>query len=150
MKGIGKFILLYFAMVAFVYGIVPLGIAAFIAGKAVYGSWEAALAFYGAHMCIAATSIVALVPVYGNKLHYLIATNYIFPWATSNGVGPSWLLSLSGLFSGILAAMCPGALVFHVIEALTGSPVMPRSLLILFGVIIIAGSIYSGMLFFGG
>lgn len=148
MKGVGKFIILYLAIIAFVYGIVPLGIAAFIAGILVYGSLGTALVFYGAHMGMAATSIIGLVPVYGNELHYLIATNYILPWAVSNGVGPSWFFSLSGLVSGMLGAMCPGALVFHIIEARSGSPRIPTPLLILFGAIFVGGSILSGMLFF--
>lgn len=76
-KTIGKFIGLYLAIVAFVYGIFPIGIAVFIAARIVYGSWSDAIVAYGTHMGMAASSILGLIPIYGNKLHYTLSQNHL-------------------------------------------------------------------------
>ncbi len=41
-----KFVGLYFAIVAFVYGLLPLGVLGFGAARCEYGSWSAATVLY--------------------------------------------------------------------------------------------------------
>ncbi len=148
MKIIGKFIGLYFAIVIFIYGIFPLGITAFISGWLVYGSFESALVFYASQMGMAATSIMGLIPIYGIKLHFIFVNNNIFPWAISHGLSLSWLFSVSGLLSGILGAICPGALILKLFEDKMDSGIGSNIILILALLFAIIGSIYSGILFF--
>ena len=134
---------LYVAVVVCVCGM-PLGVLALVAGRIVYGSWLAALHFYATHMGMAATSVVGILPVYGNKLHYLLTTSYLFTWAASHRIGVSWALSVSGLLTGALAAMCPGALLMRAVGHSTGT--VSGFWLFLGGAVFVAGTIYSGVL----
>ncbi len=97
-------------------------------------------------MGIAVTAMVGILPIYGNCLRHHIAATYLLPWAVSHSVGSSWLLSTSGLLTGVLAAMCPGALAFPILENTRGE--VPGVLLIIGVVILLVGSIYSATLFF--
>ena len=145
-KAIINFVGLYVAIVIFVYGIFPLGIASFISARMLYGSWSDAAIFYSMHMGMAASSILGLIPIYGNKLHYVLSQSNLLPWAVSHGVGTSWLVSLSGSLAGVLGAMCPGALLFPIFKNVTGD--VPGVVLVLGGAIMVIGTIYSVILFF--
>ncbi len=149
MKGLWKFVYLFAGMVAVGFGFAPVGAAGLIAGRMFYGSWEAGFTFYEAQLAMAAVSIVGVIPIYGNKLHYEIARDYIIPWAATNGLNPTWLLSLWGFFSGVLASMCPGSLVFQVEGVRTGSTSMPNWVLAFAAIALLCGSIFSAVLFFG-
>ncbi len=144
-KAIGAFIGLYFAIVIVVFGI-PLGLLAFVLGRFVYGSWYVAGQFYLLHLCSAGAAFYGLIPVYGNKLHYLLVTNQLLPLFARHGVTVSWLLSLSGSLAGCFAAMCPGALVFRIYQETKGS--VPGVVLLLGAAVMLAGTIWSVSLFF--
>ena len=144
-KAIGKFVRFCIATV-FGYGVFRAGIVAFIAARIVYGSWGNAAVFYGLYVGMAASSILGLVPIYGNKLHYMFARSYLLPWAASHGVEATWLVSLSGLLAGVLGAMCPGVIVLLMFE---NAPRKVRRIVSAFGVaVFVIGAIYSGILFF--
>ena len=145
-KAVAEFISLYLQIIVFFYAI-ALGILMIIGGRLIYGAFGSAFALYGAHTAMAASSIVGLLPIYGNKLHYLIAMKYILPWATLHGVEPSWFFSLSGVLSGAFGAMCPAAFILRIAEARwDGAPVV---LLVIGAFIFFVGTLYSVSLFFG-
>ena len=148
MKKIIEFIGLYLGIIVVIYGIFPLGIAALSAGWLFYGSFKSALTFYEAHMVMAATSIMGLIPFYGIKLHFTFSHDNIIPWAISNGLSISWLISLSGLLSGILCAICPVALILRIFEDKLGIRSGSTIFLLLTIIYAISASIYSGILFF--
>jgi len=135
----------YVAIVVVVFGLL-LGIPAAVAAFLVYGSWGRAGVFWCTHTLMSAMSMVGIIPIYGNKLHFMLAQSLLFPWAAANGVGASWLLSLSGLLASSFGAMCPGAFVWPMLDK-KGRGV-PGIFLILGVAVYIVGSIYGGLLFF--
>lgn len=162
MKGVRMFLSYFFFIVIIVYGVL-IGVPAFCidftrqynSSVSVGAMFKGAFVFYGVHMGMAVSSILGIIPGYGNKLHYLVAKNYIFPWASLHGVNSYWLFSLSGFLSGTLGSMCPSALIFQIAKARGGFKSEMIKLfweselarLLIFTVIVFC-SIYSAALFF--